>query len=312
MEYTQFRPEDNQSIRRFFASAKSILSHSDSYSRDTVATALNESWKSYASGIDFKSLNAKSKTTLETMMKNYPGFRPINESGSDAVTPAKGKGLPQGNAAGQMPKSKSPKFAELDSKNDLIKRKPKSNLDSTPEIAGTGVGYDGKGKAPRMEALAKQDPILMENVAKLTRYIRKQISEAANGDIKSGSFALLVREDQDIAKTPTRYSLAEAIADAEELLLFHRPENVRMVVNYTTNRGKSGKTQIDMLPIKAREPIFNEDKALFRFQRNAEIFARELAAEGITSRIGQHNWGCSLMAESKNSIVKGVFQRMIV
>lgn len=312
MEYTRFRPEDSQSIRRFFTSAKSILSHRDSYSRDTVADALNESWKSYANGIDVRSLNTQSKTALETMMKNYPGFNPINESGSDAVTPAKGKGLPQGHAAGQMPKGKEPKFAELDSKNDLIRRKPKSTIDSTPEISGTGVGYDGKGKAPRMEALAKQDPILMENVAKLTRYIRRQIHEAANGDIRSGSFALLVRENEDVAKTPTRYSLAEAIADAEELLLFHRPENVRMIVNYTTDRGKSGKTQINMLPIKAREPIFSEDKALFRFQRNAEIFARELAAEGITSRIGQHNWGCSLMAESKNSKVKSVFQNMII
>jgi hypothetical protein len=122
---------------------------------------------------------------------------------------------------------------------------------------------------------------------------------------------MLIREGDEIAKTPTRYSLAEAIADAEELLLFHRPENVRMIVNYTTDNGKIGKTKIDMLSIKSREPIFNENKALFRFKRNAENFARELAAEGISSKLGDHSWGCSLIAESRTSIVKTVFKRMI-
>lgn len=312
MEYTSFKPQDSNSLHNFLNSAKSIISNSHNYSNATVTEALNESWRSYASDVDVKSLTTETQKALTTMMRKYPGFDPINESGSDAVLPAKGKGLPQGGASGQMPNVKEPKFAELDSKDDLIKRKPKSNLDVTPEVPNSGVGYDGKGKAPKMEALAKQDPILMENVAKLTRYIRKQLSEAARDNVRSASYAMLVKEQQEVAKTPTRYSLAEAIADAEELLLFHRPENVRMVVNFTTDKGKTGKTQIDMLSVKARDPIFSEEKALFRFQRNAEQFARELAAEGVTCKLGKHNWGCSLVAESRIAKVKSVFKNLIV
>lgn len=310
MDYTRFNPADFDSIKRFLTSAKSIISCKQSYGPSIVSEALNESWQFYASNIDARSLNSGTQKALKTMMNKYPGFRPINESGQNAMVPNKGKGLPQGTASGQMPNVKEPKFAEMDSKKDLIKRKFKSNAESTPEVAGTGVGYDGNGKTPKMEALAKQDPTLMENVAKLTRYVRKQLNEHVKS-IRSGSYAMLIREGDEIAKTPTRYSLAEAIADAEELLLFHRPENVRMIVNYTTDNGKIGKTKIDMLSIKSREPIFNENKALFRFKRNAENFARELAVEGISSKLGDHSWGCSLIAESRVSVVKTVFKRMI-
>lgn len=302
MQYTRFDPEDQDKLRRFLTSAKSIMVAGKTYSPSLVTKALNESWQTYASNVDVRTLTNETQKALTTMMKRYPGFRPINESGKDAVLPSKGKGLPQGKASGEMPKTKEPKFTELDSKNDLIKRKPKSDYGETPTVKGTGVG---------MEALADQDPALVENVARLTKYVRRSLLEAAKSPVRNASYAMLVREGEEIAKTPTRYSLAEAIADAEELLLFHRPEDVRMVVNYTSEKGRTGKMSLNMLSIRARDPIFSEGKALFRFQRNAENFARELAAEGIVSKLSNHRWGFSIIAESKTSTVKRVFKRII-
>lgn len=311
MEYTKFDPLDFESIKRFLKSAKSIINRSNSYAPTIVSEALNESWNTYAKNVDTKALTDETRRALNLMTKKFPGFSPIRESGKDALLPAKGKGLPQGSASGEMPEMKEPKFSDISTKNELIKRKPKSDLESTPEVSGTGFGYDGKGKAPKMEALSKQDPILMENVAKLTRHIRKNLTEAAKGNVRTASYAMLVRESEEIAKTPTRYSLAEAIADAEELLLFHRPEDVKMVVNYTSDKGRTGRTTINMMSVKARDPIFSEGKTLFRFQRNAENFARELAAEGITCRLSDHNWGFSLIAESKASNITKTFRNMI-
>ena len=302
MQYTRFDPEDQDKLRRFLTSAKSIMVAGQTYSPSLVTKALNESWQTYAGNVDVRTLTQGTQKALTTMMKKYPGFKPINETGNKAMMPAKGKGLPHGKASGEMPKTKEPKFSEIDSKNDLIKRKPKSDCCDTPTVKGTGVG---------MEALANQDPALVENVARLTKYVRRSLLEAAKSPIRNASYAMLIREGEEIAKTPTRYSLAEAIADAEELLLFHRPENVKMLVNYTSERGRTGKMSLNMLSISARDPIFSEGKALFRFQRNAENFARELAAEGITSKLSDHRWGFSLFAESKISLVKRAFKKII-
>ena len=311
MSHIHYTPEDFEAVKRFMVSARSIISAGRTKPTDIVTMALNESWKSYASTVDVRILTIEAKKALTEMAKNFPGFKPIRESGKDAVLPAKGKGLDQGKASGQMPAYKTGANKELQSKNTLITRKPKNNNESTPEISGSGIGYDGKGKAPKLEALSKQDPSLTENVSKLTKHIRKSLTESLRPGFKVNGFKMLVREGQETAMTPARHTLAEAVADAEELLLFHSPDDVRMLIGYTSNLGRKGEKMLEMVSMKRRAPIFNEGKALFRFQRNAELFARKLALEGYSSRLAEHNWGCCVVAESKSAAI-ATFKKLIV
>jgi len=311
MPSIHYRPEDLKELSQFMKSARSIINAGMSQPRNIVAMALNESWHNYASEVDVRTLTTNTKKALSEMAKKFPGFKPLKESGKDAVLPAKGKGLPQGTASGQMPSYKTGENKELSGKNELIKRKPKNSLDGSPEISGTGVGMDGKGKAPKMEALAKQDPALLENVIKLTKHIRRSLSESLSQGFKVKSFNLLVKEGNEVASTPKRFTLAEAVADAEEILLFHSPAKVRLNVEYISRLGRLNEKILEMVTLKPRAPIFFEGKTLFRFQRNAEAFARELSSSGYASKVSDHNWGTSVMAESRTAAVHA-FKKLLV
>lgn len=313
MSNIHYKPDDLENVSKFMQSAKSIINYGANKPSNIVAMALNESWTNYASKVDVRALTTNTKKALSEMARKFPGFKPIKESGKDAVLPSKGKGLPQGTASGQMPAYKTGEEKELNSKNDLIKRKQKNTLDSTPEVPGTGVGMDGKStsKIAKMEALATQDPALLENVVKLTKHIRRSLTESLNSGFKVQAFSLLVKEGKEVARTPRRQTLAEAVADAEEILLFHSPLNVKMSVEYISRIGQPGKKLLEMVTMKSRSPIFFENKTLFRFQRNAEAFARQLSHEGYASKLSEHNWGTSVMAESRKAAI-AAFQKVIV
>lgn len=109
-------------------------------------------------------------------------------------------------------------------------------------------------------------------------------------------------------RTPSRDNLAEALADAEEILQLHDPANVTFETTFVGANGQIAlKQDIPLFTINPRGPMVGEGKALFRFHRNAEAFANELVAEGITCRVTPHNWGSAVEAKTNYSVAERVF-----
>lgn len=284
-----------EKMQKFLVSAKSIVENSHGYTQDSVAVALNESWAYYVGGSS-KNIGRKAVAALQRLEEKFPGFRPLLENEVKAMNKAKGKGLPQGSASGQMPHIKAGANKELGNQKDFIKRKPKNSSDSTPTIKGAGA----------MEALSRQDPQLLENVVKLSRHISRTFKESSGRNARAEKLYCIVKEGKEIARTPIRATLAEAVADVEELLLFHHPENVRVVVEYISGSSRKEKL-IEMPPVGKRKPIQYEGKSLFRFERNAEIFARSLSEAGYSSRIVEHGWGSGVVSEAPRSELGKLF-----
>lgn len=284
-----------ENMKKFLASAKSIIENSHGHTKNSVTVALNESWDYYVGGSS-KNISRKTAAAIQRLEEKFPGFRPLLENEVRAMNKAKGKGLPQGSASGQMPQVKAGVNKELGSQKDFIKRKPKNSSDTTPTIKGAGA----------MEALARQDPQLLENVVKLSRHISRTFKESAGRNARAEKLYCIVKEGKEVARTPVRATLAEAVADVEELLLFHYPENVRIVVEYASNGTRKEKL-IEMPPVEKRKPIQYEGKSLFRFERNAEIFARSLVGAGYSSRIVEHGWGSGVVSEAPRSALGKIF-----
>lgn len=100
-------------------------------------------------------------------------------------------------------------------------------------------------------------------------------------------------------RTPKRDSLAEALADAEEILQLHNPMDVTFEATFLGPNGQVAlKQDIPLFTINPRGPMVGEGKALFRFHRNAEAFAENLVSEGVTCRVVPHNWGSAVEART--------------
>ncbi len=110
-------------------------------------------------------------------------------------------------------------------------------------------------------------------------------------------------------RTPKRDSLAEALADAEEILQLHNPGDVTFETTFFGPNGQVAmKQDIPLFTINARGPMVGEGKALFRFPRNAEAFAEQLVAEGVTCRVVPHNWGAAVEARTNYPVAQRAFE----
>lgn len=167
--------------------------------------------------------------------------------------------------------------------------------------------------------------VAQENINRLTKYVKKHLAEAANalrGQYKL-QFSILVSEAKmpDFIKdkiekkgkekkptkptkktkkrTPKRDSLAEALADAEEMLQMHAARDLTFEAAFLGPQGQVAmKQDIPLFTIMPRGPMVGEGKALFRFPRHAEAFADVLANEGVTCRVLPHNWGSAVLAKT--------------
>jgi hypothetical protein len=111
------------------------------------------------------------------------------------------------------------------------------------------------------------------------------------------------------SRTPKRDNLAEALADAEEILQLHNPADVTFETTFFGPNGQVAmKQDIPLFTINARGPMVGEGKALFRFPRNAEAFAEHLVAEGVTCRIVPHNWGAAVEARTNYPVAQRAFE----
>lgn len=112
-------------------------------------------------------------------------------------------------------------------------------------------------------------------------------------------------------RTPKRDSLAEALADAEEILQLHNPSDVTFEATFLGPNGQVAlKRDIPLFTINPRGPMVGEGKALFRFHRNAEAFAEELVAEGVTCRVVPHNWGSAVEARTDYPAAQRAFRTL--
>jgi len=285
---TEFSPNMEESLKRFMVSARNIIGRNQGNRRTTIGEALNHSWDYHANGINPRRCPTKVKGSLQELMNKFPGFNPLTEGGSDAMDGASGNKISDGSASNTsefLPKSDSDTTDEGEAW--PRKHKTQSSPEETPIIKGTEKGMTGTGG---------QAKSVKENVNRLAKYIRKPIREGAKGlrGKFTVQFTCLVNEGNGLKRTIGRKRLAEALADAEELLQMHPADQVVLETYYGKGKRCLRKYNIPLTQVKVRRPIVSGGKALFRFNRTAEAFAEGLVSKGTACRVGKHRWGSAV------------------
>lgn len=296
-------PAVMESLHNFMQSARRILEQNQEFAPQHIGEALRYSWAYHARSVNPQTTPTKVKATLEGLAKRFPAFAMVMEGGGDAMESADGSAIGTGGASNHsdhLPKSDT----EMDDHGEPLGASQENDLEGTPEMKGTAKGMDGKGSVAQA---------VKENVARLSRHVQKAIQEGARSlrgkfDVE---FSLLVAEGDNKNRTPIRKRLAEALADAEELLQLHKADDVELEASFKDTKGAVVlKHNVPLLTIKPRGLLTSEGKALFRFQRNAERFANELVAEGYTCRVIGHNWGRAVTAKTPIAIAEGAFKTL--
>jgi hypothetical protein len=166
--------------------------------------------------------------------------------------------------------------------------KQASPYDKTPVMKGTGKGMSE----------SKQSRIMKANITRLSRYVSKALKESSNGlrGRYSSRYNVVVSENGVLNRTPVRYNLTEALADAEEILQMHEASEVDLEATFTDTKGSVVLQQeVPLFTIKPRGVVQSEGANIFRFKRTAEKFADQLVAEGKVCRVISHNWGHSVV-----------------
>jgi flagellar hook protein FlgE len=274
-----FNPDVQESLMHFMVSARNIIDRNRNAGRGAIGEALNQSWQHHVQGFDARYAPTKVQVSLQALAKRFPEFRPLTESG--AMDKLGGTAIGKTGGGPKDPKflapNDQPGMGDMKELGEPLGKKQKNNLDGTPTIKGTAKG-------------------MSENVQRLTKYVQKHLQEGAaklRGKFQV-SFACLVQEGKAINRTTYRARLAEAVADVEELLQFHKSDNV--VLEATFHNGKKAVLlhRIPMLQVAKRNPLVAEGRTLFRFARHAEQYAEHLMSEGLTCKMLPHNWGSAV------------------
>lgn len=295
-------PQMIESLTKFIGSAKKIIERNSSeFSPAAIGEALQLSWGYYARGVNPNHAPSKVKSSIKRLMESYPSFNPLLEN--EAMDKMGGSGLASGkasNSSSYLAEKDNPGPDEMEEHGDPLGKKQKNTLDGTPIIKGTEKGMNGNG------GYAKS---VKENVTRLATHTKRRLLESARG-IKGKygvSFAILVNENGKVNRTNRRSTLAEALADVEEILQIHSHQDVVLECYFHQNNKQIGKATVPMIQVKPRGPMVSEGKAIFRFNRTAEKFADNLVAEGVTCRLGNHNWGCSVAAKVNYAVARQAF-----
>jgi len=307
-------PGMHEGLTRFMGSAKAIVENSRGANRRDIAEALNHSWAYYAGNINARRTPPKVRETIGRLCQNFPGFRPVCESGAEVM------GRPDGTKIGggggptnseflpNQPKQEKPSGDKK-----LLNRTFKNGLEGTPTIPNTAKGLNGTGGAP--ETVHESKNIAQKNIARLSAQVKKSLLESAKVLVGKHniSFSVVVTEGKKKNATPKKKRLSEALADAEEILLFHSPQNVSLQASFHDASGHTVLRQdVPLFTIAPRGPLMAEGKTLFRFARNAEAFADVLVSEGVTCRIHSHNWGNAVEARTRPAHLERAFAQLLV
>jgi hypothetical protein len=296
-------PTIMESLHKFMQSARKILENNQEFSRKHIGEALRYSWAYHARNVNPNKTPAKVRATLEGLSRQFPNFAAITEGGDEVMGSAEGTAIGTGGAAkttGHLPSTDT----EMKDEGEPLGASQENTADDTPIIKGTHKGMDGKGSVAQA---------VKENVARLSHHVQKAIREGARSlrGKYNVQFALVVTEGDTKNRTPIRKLLAEALADAEEVLQLHKSKDVELEANFTDAKGSVVlKHNVPLLTIKPRGLLCSEGAALFRFQRNAERFANELVSEGYTCRVVGHNWGRAVVAKTPLTIAEQAFRTL--
>jgi len=298
-----YSPKNQSALVEFMKSARSIIGNNKRAGKNSVAEALNHSWDYYTGGLDPRTCPTKVRKSLISLMEGFPGFQPLveNEAMDSADGSAIGGGGSANNKSSFLPESESDTTDEGEAW--PRSHKTQKSPEETPIMKGTEKGMTGTGNSQTVK----------ENVAKLSRLVKSSITEGSTGlngkyDIQ---FTILVQENNGkLNRTSPRIALAEALADAEELLQVYPADQVVLESYFGKNDQCLRKYDIPMVPVKSRGPLVSGDMALFRFSNIAESYADNLVAEGYTCKVGSHSWGraVKVMTESRKwaSMAKSV------
>jgi hypothetical protein len=288
-------PQIAESLKNFLHSAKSMIEGNPKANGKSMAEALNHSWQYHAGKVDARACSTKIKSTLEGLMSKYPGFNPLMET--EAMGKPEGTKLTGGDGPKVELPSPSTDTKEMKDKN-LLGASQKNTLEGTPTISGTGKGMS--------------ESIANKNIARLNAHVRRHLQEGSQalgqGKFKV-KFSVLVKEGTTKNRTEVRDSLAEALADTEELLQLHNAEDVALEASFVGPTGQIHlKQDVPLFTIDSRGPVQAEGKSLFRFNRTAEAFAEALVNEGVTCRVGPHTWGSAVEARADSATVNRAFK----
>ena len=184
---------------------------------------------------------------------------------------------------------------------DLNLRTKQKNTGGTFEVVD---GHPGTltGGASKMHENATRLGSIIKN------HLRKCLKEsgiATPGSKFKNTFVISASE----FVTPHRQtSLAEAVADTEELLQIFGPELVTLEARYLDNNGKTVlKTTVPLPTLPLRGPIMSENKVLFRYQELAKDYANTLVESGQTCSAMQNSWGFAVSARMSYNDAKRAF-----
>jgi hypothetical protein len=161
--------------------------------------------------------------------------------------------------------------------------------DKTPVMKGTGKGMSE----------SKESKIMKDNISRLSRHVQKALKEGTSSlrGKANGQYNVVVSENGMMNRTPKRFNLTEALADAEEILQSHDANDVDLEATFTDTKGSVVLQQeVPLFTIKPRGVVQSEGVSIFRFKRTAEKFADQLVSEGKVCRVVPHNWGHSVIS----------------
>jgi hypothetical protein len=286
-----------ESMRKAFRNTKFILENTRGSSKSHVAALLNRNWQKHGRRVQLESVPVAIRRQLSRIKRVFPGFTPICESGNMAMDAATGKPITKQ----KLTKSKDladqpgPDDMTTHGSDNLLKHSQKNTYQGTPVMKGTAKGLSGTGDISEGN-VSGDVKTLYRNVNRLASAIKQSLTESVDGNY-TFKYQTLVTEGQNIKKAPFRSTIAEAIADLEEVLQFHSAEKVDFVEHRFNADGQVQNTnQLPIGKVYARGPVVSDGSALFRFKRNAEAFAEGCNAIGAACKVYNHGWGYSVKA----------------
>lgn len=293
--------EIKEALGNFFESADNIIGRNRGNSRKSIGEALQYAWMVHGEGIDARSVGSNYRTRLAALSRQFPTFRPLSENvGMDSMG---GTAIGGGNSmkvSDQLAEEDNPGPDDVKEMGEPLGRSQKNTYKETPTISGTAKGMSESARVAK------------NNIARLAAHVKPMLEDTGktiNGEYGM-AFTVLVKDSKGKNRTNVSNSLAEALADAEEILQIHGPKNA-ILESYFVQNGKTiRKTNINLTTVAGRGPIISEGKALFRFNRTAESFASSLVNEGHECLITDHNWGRAVQAKVDRGTALAAFKKL--
>jgi hypothetical protein len=306
------RYEMGESVSRLVKSTKEILENAKGHNKSAVTKALNNNWQKYGRKLALESITPTLQHTLRNIKQVFPGFKPICESGSHVMDAASGKSIAKKNLTKSPDLADQPGPDDIETHGDksLLGKSQKNTLDGTPVIKGTAKGLSGTGEVSE-SAIRGDKEIMRDNVDRLTRKIKSGLAESAKrvGQRAKVSFAVAVNEGGGTNITPVRNTLAESVADLEEILQLHNVDDVQFVATFKDAAGSVVlRQELPLATINSRGPVVAEGRAIFRFKRNAEQFAEACNKSGVSCKIMEHAWGSAVQAPINMKKARNIFE----